>query len=119
MYVSLIRRPCKTLLGISVFGPHPCGNLTHYRRRDGIFFIPQCYDCAHAWEEPPVVEPKKYDLELGIYKSLYDRDVNPNYDRYREVEIDNTCGYGCKIYENETNGQRVLAHNSAYGCRKI
>lgn len=37
--------------------------------------------------------------------------------RFREVALGN-CGYGCKIYADPLSAVRVLAHNSAYGCRK-
>lgn len=37
--------------------------------------------------------------------------------RFREVRIDNRCGYGCKVYGDPRSNVRVLAHNSAYGCR--
>lgn len=34
---------------------------------------------------------------------------------WREVAITRTCGYGCKVYAS--GNRRVVAHNSAYGCR--
>ena len=119
---SPIARPCRTMLSISMYGAHPCGNLTHYRRRDGIFFPPCCADCAYEWEEKPAPkepEESKFDVELGIYQSLMDIWFNPDMETYREYEIDNTCGFGCKIYINEVTGRKVLAHNSAYGCKRI
>jgi hypothetical protein len=122
MYISIIPRPCQSLLSVTVFGPHPCGNLTFRRRRDGVLFFPQCSDCSHRWEEKPLsgseVAPK-FDVELGIYQSLMDIWFNPDMETYREYEIDNTCGFGCTIYINETTGRKVLAHNSAYGCKRI
>jgi hypothetical protein len=47
--------------------------------------------------------------------------VHPDPDvraRMREVGIDNTCGFGCKVYADPLSNVRVLAHNSAYGCRQ-
>ena len=38
--------------------------------------------------------------------------------RFTEVRISNECGYGCKVYGDPKSNVRVLAHNSAYGCRK-
>lgn len=38
--------------------------------------------------------------------------------RMREAEIDNTCGFGCKIYADPRSNVRVLAHNRTYGCPK-
>lgn len=29
-----------------------------------------------------------------------------------------TCEYGCKIYGNPRSNERVLVHNSNYGCFK-
>jgi len=37
--------------------------------------------------------------------------------RMVEVAI-SRCEYGCKIYADPQSRVRVLAHNSAYGCRK-
>jgi isopentenyldiphosphate isomerase len=111
------------MIAISPFGAHTCGNLTHYRRWDGFWFSPCCFDCGHGWEEKPLsgseVADKKYDDELGIYQSFMDVGYNPDMHSYREYDIDNTCGYGCKIYINEVTGKKVLAHNSNYGCRKV
>ena len=28
------------------------------------------------------------------------------------------CEYGCKVYVEQSTGQRALAHAAAYGCRK-
>ena len=56
----------------------------------------------------------RYDVELGI-----DEPLNHNGDGvWEEVEIDNDCGYGCKIYQHTKTGRRALAHNSAYGCKR-
>lgn len=38
--------------------------------------------------------------------------------RFREIGIGNTCQYGCKIYGDPKSAVKVLAHNSAYGCKK-
>ncbi len=27
------------------------------------------------------------------------------------------CDYGCKVYEHDLTGERVVAHHAAYGCR--
>lgn len=45
-----------------------------------------------------------------------DNEVSATMD-YIEVELSD-CEYGCKIYENQKTGERVLAHNSTYGCNK-
>lgn len=37
--------------------------------------------------------------------------------RMIEVEL-SKCEFGCKIYADPRSQVRVLAHNSAYGCRK-
>lgn len=37
--------------------------------------------------------------------------------RFIEVAI-GKCGFGCKIYADPRSNVKVLAHNSAYGCRK-
>lgn len=64
------------------------------------------------------IEPKnpRYDQEIGVNTDLYSRNFNYAYDRFEEVELSD-CEYGCKIYVNQRTGHRVLAHNSAYGCR--
>lgn len=39
--------------------------------------------------------------------------------RARMVEMAiSTCENGCKIYGDPRSSLKVLAHNSAYGCRK-
>ena len=37
--------------------------------------------------------------------------------RFREVAI-SACPLGCKVYEHDTTGEQVLAHNGAYGCKR-
>lgn len=37
--------------------------------------------------------------------------------RFLEAAISN-CEFGCKIYADSESSVRVLAHNSAYGCKK-
>ena len=55
-----------------------------------------------------------YDHEIGIDEYLpYDEEGT-----WIEVEIQNDCGYGCKIYQHNRTGRRVLAHNSSYGCKR-
>lgn len=56
-----------------------------------------------------------YDAVIGIHESLSYKDGQI----WEEVEIDNSCGHGCKIYQSSKTGRRVLAHNSAYGCTVI
>lgn len=38
--------------------------------------------------------------------------------RMTEAAIYMACGYGCKIYADPMSKVRVLAHNSAYGCKR-
>jgi hypothetical protein len=55
------------------------------------------------------------------YEVSHDEPITPDPEirsRFREVEIDNRCGHGCKIYELPGTRVRVLAHNSAYGCKQ-
>jgi hypothetical protein len=56
-----------------------------------------------------------YDIELGIDEYLTTQN---DHGVWVEVEIQNDCGYGCKIYEHSKTGRRALAHNSAYGCKR-
>lgn len=60
------------------------------------------------------MEAPLYDIELGIdeYLPLDDEGL------WIEVEVQNECGHGCKIYEHNRTGRRALAHNSAYGCKQ-
>lgn len=60
------------------------------------------------------MEAPLYDVELGVDESLKYEDGGV----WEEVEIQNDCGYGCKIYQHNKTGRRVLAHNSAYGCTR-
>lgn len=41
----------------------------------------------------------------------------PNPGDWIEVDINNDCGHGCKIYRNSKTGVKILWHNSAYGCK--
>lgn len=61
---------------------------------------------AHEMEEP------LYDVELSHNEQPDDMGV------WNEVENQNECGYGCKIYEHQRTGRRILWHNSTYGCRR-
>jgi hypothetical protein len=56
-----------------------------------------------------------YDIELGIDEYLTTQN---DHGVWVEVEIQNECGYGCKIYEHSKTGRRALAHNAAYGCKR-
>lgn len=58
------------------------------------------------------MEAPLYDIELGHEEIPEDPGV------WEEVEIQNECGYGCKIYQHKRTGRRALMHNSAYGCRR-
>lgn len=60
------------------------------------------------------MESPLYDIELGIDEHL----PQDGETTWIEVEIQNDCGYGCKIYQNNKTGRRALAHNSAYGCKR-
>jgi hypothetical protein len=58
---------------------------------------------------------------MFTYEVSYNEPLHPDPEiasRMREVAIDNSCGFGCKIYADPRSSVRVLAHNSAYGCRK-
>lgn len=76
-------------------------------------------DNLMGFKEAEVVERMDaplYDVELGI-----DEYLSYSYDAegvWVEVEIQNDCGHGCKIYEHSKTGRRALAHNSAYGCKR-
>lgn len=61
------------------------------------------------------MEAPLYDVELGTDEYL-PQDMDGGV--WLEVEIQNDCGYGCKIYEHNKTGRRALAHNSAYGCTR-
>lgn len=79
--------------------------------------VPGLWICLERFKEAEVVEwmdAPLYDVELGI-----DEPLNHNGDGvWVEVEIQNDCGSGCKIYEHSKTGRRALAHNSAYGCKR-
>lgn len=59
--------------------------------------------------DPPNRQPKAI-REISHVYALPDGD-------WREDAI-GSCGFGCKIYRNTKTDERVLAHSSAYGCRK-
>lgn len=56
-----------------------------------------------------------YAREISSHEAI-SKNVNDVL-KWHEAEI-SKCEYGCKIYEHEKTGVRVLAHNSAYGCKK-
>lgn len=37
--------------------------------------------------------------------------------RFREVALSD-CQFGCKVYADPRSAVRVVAHNSAYGCKE-
>lgn len=79
--------------------------------------LPGIWICVERFKEIEVqiwIDEPCYDHEIGIDEYLpYDIEGT-----WVEVEIDNDCGYGCKVYEHNRTGRRVLAHNSAYGCTR-
>lgn len=54
--------------------------------------------------------------EVGISEPLHPDPMVAS--RFVEIGIDNSCGFGCKIYADPMSSVLVLAHNSAYGCRR-
>lgn len=57
------------------------------------------------------------------FEVSHDQPVHPDpavASTFYEVDIamPPDCYHGCKIYGNPKSNERVLAHNSAYGCRK-
>lgn len=61
-----------------------------------------------------------FDVESITYEVSHNEPVHPDPTicvRFVEVAISNKCGHGCKIYADPKSAVRVLAHNSAYGCR--
>lgn len=79
--------------------------------------LPGVWICVERFKEVEIaawLDEPYYDVELGIDESL-------NYigdGTWEEVEIQNDCGHGCKIYQHTRTGRRTLAHNSAYGCKR-
>jgi hypothetical protein len=68
------------------------------------------------FESKAKAEGPVYELEIGIDEHLPTSELTPGV--WVEVEIQNECGYGCKIYEHSKTHRRALAHNAAYGCRR-
>jgi len=68
--------------------------------------------CLERIKYAQEMEEPLYDFELSHNETPDEPGV------WAEVEIQNDCGYGCKIYEHMRTGRRALMHNSAYGCRK-
>jgi hypothetical protein len=61
-----------------------------------------------------------YDELPVTYEVSHTEPVHPDpsiVSRFTEVRLSN-CESGCKIYGDSHSNVRVLAHNSAYGCRK-
>ena len=79
--------------------------------------LPGSWICVERFKEAEVtawLDEPDYDHEIGIDEHLpYDEEGT-----WIEVEIQNDCGYGCKIYQHNRTGRRVLAHNSSYGCKR-
>lgn len=73
---------------------------------NGLWVHLERFHYADEMEEP------LYDFELSYNEAPDEPGV------WEEVEIQNDCGYGCKIYEHKRTGRRALMHNSAYGCRQ-
>lgn len=104
-----------------------CGSRTEWMEVDELHQLhtclnPECgYFFAAEWDPDELdgegnwVEPKDYDREASYNEPLSWKigDIST----FREAGFGD-CGYGCKIYESDILGERVLAHNSAYGCRR-
>lgn len=78
-------------------------NIEAFRNRRRASQVHPGQDCAPEFHrQVGTREPLDPDIKEGL--------------KYREVGISNACGFGCKIYEHRETGERVLAHNSSYGC---
>lgn len=76
--------------------------------------MPGMWVCLERLSYAREMEDALYDFELGIDEQFPETSEG----RWEEVEIQNDCGYGCKIYQHTKTGRRALAHNSAYGCTR-
>ena len=57
---------------------------------------------------------------MYTYEVSWNQPIHPDPQvcaRFIEIAIGD-CGSGCKIYADPRSNVKVLAHNSAYGCRK-
>jgi len=66
-----------------------------------------------------MASPRNEDIHI-TYEVSCNEPVHPDLEiaaRFREIAIGD-CEFGCKIYADPQSRVRVLAHNSAYGCRK-
>lgn len=75
---------------------------------------PGVWVCLERMRYYDEMESALYDIELGIDEQF----PTTTEGVWQEVEIQNDCGYGCKIYQHTKTGRRALAHNSAYGCTR-
>lgn len=72
----------------------------------GLWIHLERFHYAEEMEEP------LYDTVLSHNESV----ANPA--MWEEVEYQNDCGHGCKIYQHKRTGRRALWHNAVYGCRQ-
>lgn len=80
----------------------------------GVWVCLERLNLAHDPTDHKSYSPYSYTREIGGTESLYSIE-GPG--RWNEVMIGD-CRSGCKIYMNDETGERVLAHNSTYGCNK-
>lgn len=111
-WFGIQRKPCDEMVAMFVYGPKFCGTLTRRRWREGWKLKPICDPCHYMHTEYNIVPAIR---EVSVHEPI-DHDTKASMN-YVEVELSN-CEFGCKIYENKVTGERVLAHNSTYGCKK-
>jgi hypothetical protein len=69
----------------------------------------------HDPSEPARFLPRMTALpEIGIRTALESLGLGHQWTEFAMSD----CTYGCKVYQNDVTGERVVAHNSAYGCKK-